>query len=685
MPSAQRPGYWEINVAHYLLDELQEKLRTDSSIWDFLRVSCLDGMWYWDLENPEHEWMSPEFWELFGCDPATKEHAPESWFDIIHPEDKVIAVKNFNKHLADPDFPYDQVVRYRHAEGHMIWVRCRGLAVRDEEGRGIRMLGAHTDLTGFVTESMERERATQTMVARLSAVFNAAQSAIIGLDAERNVVTLNPPARQLLGGVTSEDTFPWPDYVHFLDSADFKPLDASSDPVNRALAGARLGGEVHLLTRDAQETEARYVRISSAQVDAADTDVHTVIVLDDVSEQEKNRQQIERQSRLDALGQLTGGIAHDFNNLLSTILYAISLVKQDTQTARAERLLNESLKTIERGRNLTGRLLAFAKQKPDTPSHQSIQTIFTEFEKLITPTIEEQVEIVFAPIEEGLSVLCDQHMLDNALLNLVLNSRDAIMRSNHGNRIILAAEEVRSGEDLALVESEGLCSAQDPNRRFVKFVVSDNGPGMDAETRRRATDPFFSTKKSNSGTGLGLSMVFGFVQQSGGKMHILSEPGEGTTVSLILPAGVTKPRTKPADAAPAQNRGRGEFILLAEDETALLSMMKEQLENKGYQVAAVSSGVAALQLVQNGLAIDALVSDVVMPGGLGGFELVRRVREIYPNLPAILMSGYAGYSDEERRDLDAAFLQKPCMPEVLDATLREVLSARREVSPSGTR
>ncbi len=114
-------------------------------------------------------------------------------------------------------------------------------------------------------------------------------------------------------------------------------------------------------------------------------------------------------------------------------------------------------------------------------------------------------------------------------------------------------------------------------------------------------------------------------------------------------------------------------------------MMKEQLENKGYQVAAVSSGVAALQLVQNGLAIDALVSDVVMPGGLGGFELVRRVREIYPNLPAILMSGYAGYSDEERRDLDAAFLQKPCMPEVLDATLREVLSARREVSPSGTR
>ncbi len=671
-------------MAHYLLEELQEKLKTDSSIWDFFRASCLDGMWYWDLENPENEWMSPEFWELFGYDPATKEHTPESWFDIIHPEDKVIAIKNFNKHLANPDHPYDQVVRYRHAKGHLIWVRCRGLAVRDEKGRGIRMIGAHIDLTAFVTESKERERDTQTMVARLSAVFNAAHSAIIGLDAERNVVTLNPPARQLLGGVTSEETFPWPDNVHFLDGADFKPLDASADPVNRALAGARLGGEVHMLTRDTQETDVRYVRISSAQVDEVDTDVHTVIVLDDVSEQEKNRQQIERQSRLDALGQLTGGIAHDFNNLLSTILYAISLVKQDTQTERAERLLNESLKTIERGRNLTGRLLAFAKQKPDTPSHQSIQTIFTEFEKLITPTIEEQVEIVFAPVEDGLSVLCDQHMLDNALLNLVLNSRDAIMRSNHGNRIILAAEEVRSGEDLDLIQSENLPAPEAPGRRYVKFVVRDNGPGMDAETRRRATDPFFSTKTSNSGTGLGLSMVFGFVQQSGGKMQILSDLGAGTTVSLILPAGVTKPRTKPEDEAPVQNRGRGEFILLAEDETALLSMMKEQLEEKGYQVAAVSSGVAALQLVQNGLAIDALVSDVVMPGGLGGFELVRRVREIYPNLPAILLSGYAGYSDEERRDLDAAFLQKPCMPDVLDATLRDVLSAKRELNPSET-
>lgn len=132
---------------HYLKRELYDLVKREDTIFEFLQIGSLDGLWYWDLENPEHEWMSPEFWRLFGIDPATREHKAEEWQDLIHPEDLALALENFNKHLADPNHPYDQIVRYRHAEGHMVTVRCRGLAIRDETGKPVRMLGAHNDLT----------------------------------------------------------------------------------------------------------------------------------------------------------------------------------------------------------------------------------------------------------------------------------------------------------------------------------------------------------------------------------------------------------------------------------------------------------------------------------------------------------------------------------------------------------
>ena len=143
--------------SNYLKAELTDLIQSDESTWNFIQQGSLDGIWYWDLEDPENEWMSPELWQLFGIDPATKEHSPDEWQDIIFPEDLALALKNFEAHCADPDCPYDQVVRYRHADGSIVWVRCRGLAIRDETGKPIRMLGAHTDLTA-VKKSEENAR-----------------------------------------------------------------------------------------------------------------------------------------------------------------------------------------------------------------------------------------------------------------------------------------------------------------------------------------------------------------------------------------------------------------------------------------------------------------------------------------------------------------------------------------------
>ncbi|NVK14656.1 MAG: PAS domain-containing protein [Rhodobacteraceae bacterium] len=161
---------------HYLKRELYDLVKRDDAIFDFLQVSSLDGLWYWDLENPEHEWMSPELWKLFGVEPGTKGHFASEWQDLIHPDDLALALDNFQKHLEDPTHPYDQIVRYRHADGHMVTVRCRGLAIRNEEGKPVRMLGAHNDLTELKTREAELAAAITGLAAEVTRANSAVEA-----------------------------------------------------------------------------------------------------------------------------------------------------------------------------------------------------------------------------------------------------------------------------------------------------------------------------------------------------------------------------------------------------------------------------------------------------------------------------------------------------------------------------
>jgi PAS domain-containing protein len=193
-------------------------------------------------------------------------------------------------------------------------VRCRGIAIRDDAGRPVRLLGAHNDITAFKNE----ERSARESRDFLALIMDTARSAVIGLTQEGQVASLNSAGQHVLGRPASDLPFEWPAGIEFLDTATLSPLEQSLNPILRSLAGATLKGEVFLMTR-APSSEPRYVRVSSAPVTAEGSPLHSVVILDDVSEQEKHRQQIERTSRLDALGQLTGGIAHDFNNLLATV------------------------------------------------------------------------------------------------------------------------------------------------------------------------------------------------------------------------------------------------------------------------------------------------------------------------------------------------------------------------------
>ncbi|MEM1362897.1 MAG: response regulator, partial [Pseudomonadota bacterium] len=473
--------------------------------------------------------------------------------------------------------------------------------------------------------------------------------------------------------------FVWPSHIKFLDGETLEPLEASADPLRRALTGHDISHQTHLMSRAKPDEDQRYVRISSTKLDNAPDGLAVVFVLDDISVEERNRQVIERRSRLDALGQLTGGIAHDFNNLLAAQLYAIDLAGKATEDSKREKFLDVAKNSIQRGRALTSRLLAFARKQPGLATARHATVVFDEFEKLVSPMMEAHVEISYTVDEPELRVFCDQTQLETALMNLVLNSRDAILRSGRGSRIDLRARAVQSVDGSANSEARtggGLNPTSAPDGhilRYVEFLVSDNGPGMDEETLARSTDPFFTTKDSNSGTGLGLAMVYGFVRQSDGDFRIYSEEGVGTTVRMMLPRGSEEGVREKAVPDEPPPRGNGETILVAEDELQLLKILTEVLEDLGYRVTSARSGQEAIDLIRQGQHVDLLLTDVVMPGQIGGFELARRLRAERPHLPVIYTSGYTGFTASEMGDVQAQLLQKPATPQELSEAISAAL------------
>jgi len=462
---------------------------------------------------------------------------------------------------------------------------------------------------------------------------------------------------------------PWPDTIKFLDAETMQPLDASADPVRRALSGHTLRGETHLMGHFKKDEDRRYVRLNTTDLALDKKTIHTVLVIDDVSNEERNRQVVERKSRLDALGQLTGGIAHDFNNLLAAVLYATDLADQATDPVRRSDYLNTARTSIEQGRALTTRLLAFARQQPGLASVKSTVEVFEDFNKLVRPMLEAKIDLAFALENPSLRHFCDQAQLETALMNLVLNSRDAILRSGQGNRI-----ELRARHWSEEVDPKSADAPLDPSsRRYVEISVTDNGPGMDAETLARCTDPFFTTKDVNSGTGLGLAIVYGFARQSDGDLRIYSEPDLGTTVQIILPLGSSDGGREDPIPTEAITKGQGETILLVEDELQLLAMMTDVLEDLGYAVITAQSGHDALDIVEAGDAFDLLLTDVVMAGSIGGFELARRVRTLHPDMPVIYSSGYTGFTATEMGEVQAPLLQKPATPAELSHAIAKSL------------
>ncbi|MGP6086754.1 transporter substrate-binding domain-containing protein [Antarctobacter jejuensis] len=529
---------------------------------------------------------------------------------------------------------------------------------------------------------------TQAVTARLRAVLNAAQGGIIGLDRAGRISFINPSAAALLGRQDTPPPFDWPAHISFLEPDHLTVLEASKNPVKRALLGQRLSGEMAVL-RTGAEQELRYVLVSSARVDGTIApDVHAVVVLDDVTEAERQRQQLDRTSRMDALGQLTGGIAHDFNNLLATIEFAVQLIADTREDDETRPFVSAALGAVRRGADLTQRLLAFASRQPGLAQSLQAKDVLTEFQGLVVPVIKDRFLLEFSPVPEDLWVYCEEGHLDNALLNLVLNARDAMTDTDCGSRISVSARAVSDLDATASLRNGDTkqYSSRPPEPEtggdrplvmaghYVEFTVSDDGPGMSAEVLRRAVDPFFTTKDTGVGSGLGLSMVYGFVQQSQGQLLIESEEGAGTTVRLILPRGLPQHVQEAGiDRIPGAE-GQGQRILVVEDEFDLLDMMVDVLRKLGYDPLSADTAAEALDIARSGETIDLLLTDIVMPGEIGGFELAEAVRALRPDIPVLFMSGYTGFSSQEMGKVTAPVLHKPIRPTTLAKAVQEALN-----------
>ena len=341
--------------------------------------------------------------------------------------------------------------------------------------------------------------------------------------------------------------------------------------------------------------------------------------------------------KMEAVGQLTGGLAHDFNNMLMGIIGSLELMDTRLAQGRFEqvvRYVDIARQSANRAASLTHRLLAFSRRQTLDPKSTEVQYLVTGMLELIRSTIGPSIDIEMAETDGLWSTLCDPHQLENALLNLCINARDA-MPSGGTLKIELANTRIGAAEAAALREAK--------SGDYVALCVTDNGCGMPPEVSARAFDPFFTTKPIGQGTGLGLSMIYGFVQQSGGHIQLISNVDQGTIVRLHLPRheGQEKGAKVSSQLAAPLPAAAHETVLVVDDEPAVLTLVSELLTDLGYEPLVAIDGPSGLQLLRSDIRVDLLITDVGMPGGMNGRQLADAARQERPELKILFITGYA--------------------------------------------
>lgn len=434
-------------------------------------------------------------------------------------------------------------------------------------------------------------------------------------------------------------------------------------------------GVAHVVNRRI-EIEARAKSGREFPIELSITEAHDgsgaafVGFMRDISERIAMERRLRETQKLEAVGHLTGGIAHDFNNLLTVILGNAEILAESLTDPELKPLAEVTLSAAERGAELTNRLLAFARRQPLDPKPTNVNQLVGAMQGIVRRTLPESIVVEFNSDPDLGLIEIDASELDSALLNLVVNARDAMEGEG---KLVIETANTRLGTDYALRYPEVVPG------EYIMLCVTDTGTGMDAVTAGRAFEPFFTTKPFGKGSGLGLSMVFGFTKQSGGHIEICSEPGVGTKIKLYFPRLAIDQPAKAALPFEPQPQGGTENILIVEDNALVLSHLQRQLVLLGYRVKTAMSGPEAMAILEADDDVDLLLTDIVMPGGMNGTELADHARAFRPSLRVLFTSGYTENTIDRHGRLDPGvdLLRKPYSRLELSKKVREVL--QREI------
>ncbi|WP_223513115.1 PAS domain-containing sensor histidine kinase [Pseudomonas sp. GL-B-19] len=389
-------------------------------------------------------------------------------------------------------------------------------------------------------------------------------------------------------------------------------------------------------------------------------------VADEVEARLAAEEQLRQSQKLEAIGGLTGGVAHDFNNLLQVIAGNLHLLaRHEPDNANVQRRVSASIAAVERGAKLSSQLLAFARRQPLSPAVCNPKQVFEGLAEILQRALGETLQIKVNAPDEPWHIFVDRNQLENAILNLAINARDAMKGEG---TIGLSAEHITL--DQRFCAGKGIVAGD-----YVCVAVADSGVGMPPQVLAQAFEPFFTTKADGQGTGLGLSMVFGFVKQSGGHIEISSTEGHGTRVQLYFPRSL---RLAPSETTPqdAQQRGGHETILVVEDNEAVRTSAVELLREEGYQVLTAANGDQAMQRLLEGMAVDLIFTDVVMPGLIKSSDLAAWAKVQSPPVAVLFTSGHTRdiISRNHQLSPDTHLLSKPYDPEALTRMVRTVLN-----------
>jgi PAS domain S-box-containing protein len=647
-----------------LAEDVTEKLAAESALiesearFQQLARTLEEVFWLYDVERAEFLYVSPGYERVWGRSVARLQQRPQEWLDAVHPDDRGAMAAAFagqSRGLFDLEF---RIVR---ADGAIRHIKAKAEPVHSADGQVRRMAGAARDITAQHAKDA-RLRLLETAVNRLNDIVLITEAEPFDEPGPK-IVFVND-AFQRRTGFTREETIGRSPRMLQGPATQRDALDRirvaleAWQPVREELINYTKDGRPFWLELDIVPL-----------ADEKGWFTHWVAVERDISERKEMEAHLQQSRKLESLGQLTGGVAHDFNNLLTVMMGNTEILLDRIPPGGLEhRLLRMIGQATERGAELTRRLLAFARRQPLQPRTVDVQELVHGMRDLLVRTLGATIDVRLLCEPATGQAQVDPGQLENAVLNLAINARDAMPE---GGALIIETRNVEL--DAAYVARY----VDLQPGRYVCLAVSDTGVGIDPQVLERVFEPFFTTKDKSKGTGLGLAMVYGFVKQSHGHAEIYSEVGLGTTVKLYLPRRSGAQEVEEVEpAASAVRRGTGQTVLVVEDNELVLEFAVAQLESLGYRVVQARDGLAALEVLASDVPLDLLFTDVVMPGGLSGFELGQRAAALRPGLPVLYTSGYpeGAISAHSTVPPDVRLLTKPYRLEQLSEQVTAALS-----------